>query len=688
MLTVFICGLWYVWHEKRKWVCFYLSAAAALLVMAAIVGRNTLLLQLGYLQRALTDEPGLQGQSVTFLFVLTMVPVSGLMFMMEIWWKRHEVVCLILTGMLVAGPMIGIPSSYISIFLLLFFQVSFAVMQAGKLTGVAALVIFAVAFLIVYSGREILYQFAYEAEYFVHNTISWVTGAADEATANGQIGKGNDYKTGTVQLELETAALPTENLYLGGFSGSDYLGGSWKEDDDSLLLSQAAQTLGLGERAWSLSNRFSGMYFTLNAFLSGEGILNSRSITLRHPSRHYRRYFSPYGGQWSSDTVIIRWSQNTGYVYRYFEQKDMKIDWNNLKSGIAFETQANWYRNLQDAYWEAVQEHCLQVPRERVPRLTRLCEEHPLTNLDEITSFIVAALESNADYTLTPGNAPANKDIVEYFMFESGKGYCQHFASTAVLMYRLYGIPARYASGYLVKPEDFVLEKGMYKAYVTDEAAHAWVEIFIEDYGWVPIDVTPSTDGSIRTSYPGFDSTRMKQVLAQHQWSADTFIPVYETEEVVWESEQTEDGEFEIFIPWESLKEYAPALIAIGECIVFLLPLFWEKRRHKRLRRLEEMNCRQLFARCMELLHFAGYLRTFAGTEEDFTKRLTEQFPEMDAKDIRHMMAVVERAAYGPENPEEQERIFVRRMYQRMEEAVCRRLKWYRKCFFNLKRYY
>lgn len=654
--------------------------AAALLAMAAIVGRNMLLLQLGYLQRALTDEPGLQAQPVTFVFVLTMVPISALLFVMEIWWKHHEMVCLILTGILVAGPMIGIPSSYLSIFLLLFFQVSFAVMQAGRLTGIVALVLFGLAFMIVYSGRETLYQFAYEAEYFVHNTISFVTGAADEATANGQIGKGNDYKTGTVQIELETAALPTENLYLGGFSGGDYLGGSWGEDDDTRLLAQAAQILGWGGRV-SLSNRFNGMYFTLNAFLSGEGILNSRSITLRHPSRHYRRYFSPYGGQWASDTVVIRWSQNTGYVYRYFEQKDLKIDWNNLRSGIAFETQANWYRNLQDAYMEAVQEQCLQVPRERVPRLTRLCEEHPLTELDEITAFIISALESNADYTLMPGNAPVNKDIVEYFMFESGKGYCQHFASTAVLMYRLYGIPARYASGYLVKPEDFALEKGMYRAHVTDESAHAWVEIFLKDYGWVPIDVTPSTDGSIRTSYPGFDSAKLNQVLAQHQWNADTFIPVYETEEI----QEPEQEELIISIPWERVKEYLPAIIAAVECILFLLPLLWEHRRMKRLRKLEGMNCRQLFARCMELFRFAGYFRDCTGAEEDFAGRISEQFPEIEARDIGHMMDVVEQAAYGPKDPDEQERIFVRGMYQRMEEIVCQRLKWYRKWYFNFK---
>ena len=685
-MSIFIIGLWYIFYRKREYIYIYTIITAAMLLVTGFVGRNTLRLQLGYLKRAMTDEPGMETQSITFMFVLFMIPVSLLLFVIELWWKRHGLVCLILTGLLVAGPMTGIPSSYLSIFLLLLFMVSFAVIQEGRLTGAVAVLLFVISFIIVYSGRDRLYQFAYEAEYFVHNTISFITGAADEATASGQISKGNDYKTGTVQIELETGDMPTESLYLGGFSGSDYLGGAWLEDDDNGLLTQAAETLGLGNRVWSLSNRFGGMYFTLNAFLSGKGMLNSRSMTLRHPSRHYRRYFSPYTGQWASDTVYNRGAINTGYTYRYYEQKDMDIDWNRLRLGIAFEPQANWYRNLQDAYMEAVQEQCLQVPKERIPRLTKLCEEHPLTELDDITAFIISALENNAEYTLTPGNAPVNKDIVEYFMFESGKGYCQHFASTAVLMYRLYGIPARYASGYLANPEDFVLERGMYRAYLTDESAHAWVEIFMKDYGWVPIEVTPSTDGSIRTSYPGFDSSRLEQILSKHQWNADTFIPVYEKEEIR-EIEQVEEEVFTITIPWEKIKEYIPIIITVIIYTVLLLPFMWDYRRLKRLWKLEGMDCRQLFTRCMEIIRFAGYLKDCDGSEEDFTKRLATQFPEIEAEDFSYMMAVVEMSAYGPKEPEEQERVFVKNMYKRIEGEVGRRLKWYRKVGFCFKKY-
>lgn len=136
-----------------------------------------------------------------------------------------------------------------------------------------------------------------------------------------------------------------------------------------------------------------------------------------------------------------------------------------------------------------------------------LCREHPASDLAEATSVILSVLENSTSYTLTPGSAPVNTDIVEYFLFESREGYCVHYASAATLMYRLYGIPARYGAGYAVQPSDFVRqEDGTWVAEVTDESAHAWTEIFLEDYGWTPVEVTPASDGSMLASYPGFDA--------------------------------------------------------------------------------------------------------------------------------------------------------------------------------------
>lgn len=248
----------------------------------------------------------------------------------------------------------------------------------------------------------------------------------------------------------------------------------------------------------------------------------------------------------------------------------MSIDWDNVSE--EFEAQRDWYRRLQEAYVEEIQTAYTQVPEDILPRLTKLCRENPQESLEEITAFILYTLHSNASYTLTPGWAPLNEDIVEYFLFEGGRGYCEHFAVTATLMYRLYGIPARYATGYMVKPSAFEIQQnGTWKAVVTDESAHAWVEIFLENYGWTPVEVTPAADGSSAASYPGFDSSVLGQIMEERGWSMDRPAMLLPHIESGRGNAVQDDGftfDFEI-----NFEEYERWFYVLGTCIVYSLCL-------------------------------------------------------------------------------------------------------------------
>ena len=151
------------------------------------------------------------------------------------------------------------------------------------------------------------------------------------------------------------------------------------------------------------------------------------------------------------------------------------------------------FAKIEEPYSEFASETYLQVPENRLGRLTEIVNQRPLTDPGEITQYIREFLWSHATYSLTPGMMPLGEEVAEYFLFEGGQGYCQHFATAATLLYRLYGIPARYAAGYSVQPEEFEeSEDGLYRAVLTDGQAHAWVEIYLKDAGWIPVEVTPS----------------------------------------------------------------------------------------------------------------------------------------------------------------------------------------------------
>ena len=92
--------------------------------------------------------------------------------------------------------------------------------------------------------------------------------------------------------------------------------------------------------------------------------------------------------------------------------------------------------------------------------------------------------QSRFTYTLNP--PVVHDDIIDDFLFESRKGYCEHFASAFALLMRAAQIPARIVGGYLGG------ERNPFGNYiiVRQSDAHAWVEVWLPKKGWVRVDPT------------------------------------------------------------------------------------------------------------------------------------------------------------------------------------------------------
>ena len=82
---------------------------------------------------------------------------------------------------------------------------------------------------------------------------------------------------------------------------------------------------------------------------------------------------------------------------------------------------------------------------------------------------------------------PPERDFVDYFLFDLQRGYCVAFASAAVVMLRSVGLPARWVEGFVVPTGG---RPGTYT--VTHAQAHAWPEVLIPGYGWIPLEPTPA----------------------------------------------------------------------------------------------------------------------------------------------------------------------------------------------------
>ena len=108
----------------------------------------------------------------------------------------------------------------------------------------------------------------------------------------------------------------------------------------------------------------------------------------------------------------------------------------------------------------------------------------------DIVLKTIQHIVSNYKYTVDPkigtyeGFTP-----YERFLAETKEGYCTQFATTLTLLLRAQGIPARYVEGFIAK--DFKMdENGNYVSNVTDENAHAWVEVYYPGYGWLTYEAS------------------------------------------------------------------------------------------------------------------------------------------------------------------------------------------------------
>ncbi|HOQ97456.1 MAG TPA: transglutaminase domain-containing protein [Anaerolineae bacterium] len=91
------------------------------------------------------------------------------------------------------------------------------------------------------------------------------------------------------------------------------------------------------------------------------------------------------------------------------------------------------------------------------------------------------------EYDLEIAAPPPGDDVADYVLFKARRGYCDYYATAMVVLLRAAGVPARYASGYVMGRYDY----GRAAYAVARRDAHAWAEVYFPGYGWVEFEPTP-----------------------------------------------------------------------------------------------------------------------------------------------------------------------------------------------------
>jgi transglutaminase-like putative cysteine protease len=147
-------------------------------------------------------------------------------------------------------------------------------------------------------------------------------------------------------------------------------------------------------------------------------------------------------------------------------------------------------RSAGENYPPWILERYLQLPEEITDRTKNLAQQitqfapTPYDKVLAITNY----LRSNIQYVETLDELPADKELIDWFLFESRKGFCNYYASSEVILLRSLGIPARLAVGFAQGESDESNNRNVYKVLQRD--AHAWPEVYFPGIGWVEVEPT------------------------------------------------------------------------------------------------------------------------------------------------------------------------------------------------------
>ncbi|WP_180185967.1 DUF3488 and transglutaminase-like domain-containing protein [Acinetobacter sp. YH01008] len=128
-----------------------------------------------------------------------------------------------------------------------------------------------------------------------------------------------------------------------------------------------------------------------------------------------------------------------------------------------------------------------QVQRRLDPRAQQLAQRLYTQSAEDPRRYVQNVLnwyqQNNFVYTLKPGQLGQNR--IDEFLFNSRQGFCEHYASSFVMLMRYVGIPARVVTGY--QGGELAPDRKSWEVRQLD--AHAWTEVWL-DQKWQRFDPT------------------------------------------------------------------------------------------------------------------------------------------------------------------------------------------------------
>ncbi len=310
--------------------------------------------------------------------------------------------------------------------------------------------------------------------------------------------------TPVINVKISGSKISEGDLYLRGGTFDLFTGSAWLKSQNA----RAYKLFGLDPKAQNIM---------LVAEIPRQQSLIRQEITyLDYPSRYV---FALPG------LAILRIEENEtgGYVYKDKSETCFLLPPQNLKKYVAYSMAGFHPEPPNDFDIESSQEPLLQLPAAmNIKKISELAEHvsaRSLTDYEKarrIESFLV----NEYRYTLRMGSLRSDRPI-EDFLFVHKAGHCELFSTAMICMLRTLQIPCRLAVGF--HGGEFNRAENSYIIRQCD--AHAWVEMYDEQLGWMRFDPTPPAPMTIYASRIYFKKISDMAMALSEKW--EEFIMGY-----------------------------------------------------------------------------------------------------------------------------------------------------------------
>ncbi|MBQ1689057.1 MAG: transglutaminase domain-containing protein [Lachnospiraceae bacterium] len=304
------------------------------------------------------------------------------------------------------------------------------------------------------------------------------------------LGKKNKGKATALTVMMEKP----EAIYLKGFTGSSYTGHGWQPISNQKIY-QNRQTF------WALSKKhFSSHTQLAQAYKAVKN--TDATIMAIHPVKASRKYcYVPYGTVAYQGKATAYGDQNI-YAKGVFGIKNYQVTFvpNAVKNYLdlsqnIYSTATKKYLSGEGIYNTYVYRMNLDIPKELeryFKEETGYQKKRERLSYEEANQRVMTFLMEHLVYAEQTKTYEGSEDFALDTLLNQKKGYDVHYATIATLLYRYLGIPCRYVEGYIITKDQITEDTTFQQIKIPIANAHAWVEIYQDGVGFVPMEVVPT----------------------------------------------------------------------------------------------------------------------------------------------------------------------------------------------------